>query len=188
MIWAYPCVKTEFRKGLIMKKGWFLSILLCFVLAGLVVGCNSNAEATPVAWRDPFRLNVTSEDGYQVTWEGYTEGYDPGVSEPMKLAIQNQSVKPWFGQICISLLEPRPSGVVLPLAEREFTLASGEGFEDTVNFEFPVDLPPGVYGLTLVMQRPAGPMVDVVPIQVGEGGEQRPTDAWPTEVAIEACQ
>ena len=184
----YPDIKTEFRKGLVMEKRWFMSILFCYIFLGFVTGCNSNPEPTHVGWRDPFQLNVTSEDGYLVTWEWYTRGYDPGVMEPMKFNVQNQSDQPWFGQICISLLEPRPSDVVLPLEEREFTLATGEGFEDTVNFEFPVDLPPGVYGLTLVVLRPAGPIVDVVPIQVGEGGEQRPTDAWPMEAALEACR
>jgi hypothetical protein len=79
--------------------------------------------------------------------------------------------------------------VALPLAEREFTLASGEGFKDTVNFTLPTEHPPGIYGLTLVLQRPTGPSVSVTPIQIiGEGGEQRPADAWPTEVALELCQ
>jgi hypothetical protein len=63
-------------------------------------------------------MEITGEDGIQVTWEGYTDGYEPGVMEPTCFALQNNSDQLWFGRICILLLMPNPSGVVLPLGEK----------------------------------------------------------------------
>lgn len=171
-----------------MKKGFNLFIAIIFIMVIVFTACSPLTEPTAVSRRNPFSLEIKGEDGMLVTWEGYRDGYQPGVTESTRLAVQNNSDQPWFGRICISLLEPRPSDVVLPLAERDFTLAPGEGFEDTVNFKLPPEHTPGNYGLTLVVQRPTGPSVSVTPIQIGSGGEQLPTDAWPTEVALEACQ
>ena len=171
-----------------MNKKFVAFFLLGLIVVTLIPSCASTPKPTPVALSDPFTMEITSEDGAQISWEGYTEGFYPGVTLTTPLGVKNNTEGPWFGKVCISLLEPRPSDVVLPLAEREFTLAPGEGFEDRVTLQLPDDLPAGIYALTMVVQQPAGPAVSVTPIQVGEGGEPRPADAWPTEAALGACQ
>lgn len=182
------------RNGLLyINKKATLFILLVVVTTNLVASCSIEAEPAPVAVRHPFDMEITSEDGSLVTWEGYTNGYFPGESETTRLSVKNGTDQPWFGRICLSLLEPRPSDVVLPLEEREFTLASGDGFQDIVSFQFPAELPAGDYGLTMVIQQPAGPVVAVTSIQVGEGGEPEsnqlpPAVTWPSEATMQACQ
>jgi hypothetical protein len=170
-----------------------LFILLVVVTTSLVASCGTEAEPVPVAVRHPFDMEITSEDGSLVTWDGYTDGYFPGETETTRLGVKNGTDQPWFGRICLSLLEPRPSDVVLPLEEREFTLAPGDGFQDIVSFQFPADLPVGRYGLTMVIHQPAGPVVAVTSIQIEEGGEPEinrlpPAGTWPSEAALQACQ
>ena len=171
-----------------VKKSYIVFILFGFLVICAFAACSPNAEPTPVAGRHPFRMEITGEDGIQVTWEGYTDGYEPGVMEPTRFAIQNNSDQLWFGRICILLLMPNPSEVMLPLGEIEFTLAPGEGFDDIINFVLPSDYPSGTYGLTLVVKRPTGPTVNVTPIQVGKAGEAWSTDPWLSEAASDACQ
>lgn len=168
-------------------------ILLLAVTTSLVAACGIETGPVPVAVRHPFDMEITSENGSHVTWEGYTDGYLPGETETARLSVMNGTDRPWLGRICISLLEGRPSGVVLPLKEREFSLAPGNGFQDTVSFQFPADLPAGKYGLTMVIHQPAGPVVTVTTIQVEGSGEPEanrlpPAGTWPSEAALEACQ
>ena len=61
------------------------------------------------------------------------------------------------------------------------------GFDDTQRVVISVDLLPGTYGLALVVHRPAGPAVDIVPIHVGDSSEGQPTNPWPTEAALRSC-
>lgn len=183
------------RNGLLyIHQKATLFILLVVVTTSLVASCSSiEAAPVPVAVRHPFDMEIASEDGSLVTWEGYTNGYFPGEMETTRLNVKNGTDQPWFGRICLSLLEPRPSDVVLPLEEREFTLAPGDGFQDIVSFQFPADLLAGNYGLTMVIQQPAGPVVAVTSIQVEEGGEPGsnrlpPAGTWPSDAAMQACQ
>ena len=171
-----------------VKKNFIGFILFGFPVICAFAACNPNAEPTPVAGRHPFRMEITGEDGIQVTWEGYTDGYEPGVTEQSRFAIQNNSDQLWFGRICILLLMPNQSRAMQPLGEIEFTLAPGVGFYDSINFELPSDHPSGTDGLTVVVQRPTGPTVNVTPIQVGKASEAWSTDPWLSEAALDTCQ
>ncbi|MBN1135617.1 MAG: hypothetical protein JXM73_03485 [Anaerolineae bacterium] len=171
-----------------MSKKHLVYALCACTLLGLLAACVQADHSTPdVAERHPFSLDIAGEDGAEVSWTGYTDGYRPGTTETMRLAIRNNTDQPWNGRLCVQLLEPQPSSVVIPLAEQEFDLESGGGRERDVRVDLPANLPSGIYGLALVVHKPAGPVVDVIPVQVG-GGEREPFQGeWPMEAALEAC-
>ena len=173
---------------MLMKKNFIGFILFGFPVICAFAVCSPNSEPTPVAWRHPFRMEISGEDGIQVTWEGYTDGHEPGVTEHSRFAIQNNSDQLWFGRICILLLMPNPSRAMQPLGEIEFTLAPRESFYNSINFELPSDHPSGTYGLTLVVQRPTGPTINVTPIQIGKAGEAWPAGSWLLEETLDICQ
>lgn len=85
------------------------------------------------------------------------------------------------------LLEPRPSSVVIPLAEQEFSVKSDGAFSQDVRIELPADLTPGIHGLAVVVHEPPGPIVNVIPVQVGESGSEPFQGNWPTEAALDTC-
>jgi len=87
----------------------------------------------------------------------------------------------------VQLLEPQPSTEVVPLTEQEFELESGGGFKRDIDVDLPADLSSGTYGLALVVHQPTGPVVDVIPVQVGEGEQEPFQGEWPTEAALEMC-
>jgi hypothetical protein len=126
-------------------------------------------------------------DGAEVSWQGYTDGYQPGTAETMHLTINNSTGQIWDGRFCMQLLEPVPSSVVIPLAEQEFSLAPDGGSTQDVRVELPTDLALGIHGLALVVHEPGGPIVDVIPVQVGEGENEPFQGDWPTETALGAC-
>jgi len=159
-----------------------LSILILLAACGPAVGPTPDETA-----RQPFSLHIAGEDGAEVTWESYTEGFLPGTTETMHLAVQNNTDQHWDGRLCVQLLEPLPSSVVISLTEQDFSLETGGGFARDVSVELPADLAAGAYGLALVVHQPTGPVVDVVPIRVGEGTREPFQGEWPTEAALEAC-
>jgi len=75
----------------------------------------------------------------------------------------------------------------MPLAEQEFDLEPGNGFSQDVRIEMPASLAPGIYGLALVVYKPSGPVVNVIPVQVGTDEQEPFHGEWPTEAALEAC-
>lgn len=171
-----------------MNKNLIVFLLLGMLITTVISSCTPKPGPTAIVLEDPFTIEITSEDGAQVSWEGFTKGFYPGVTVTTPLDVKNNTDESWPGKVCIFLLEPSSSGHVLPLAEREFTLTPGEGFEEPVTLQLPRNLPSGTYALTLVVKQPAGPGVSVTPIRVGEGGGPYPADAWPTEAALQACQ
>ena len=171
-----------------MSRKSIIYLGFAWVILSLLAACAPVMAPTPGApQRHPFSLNIAGEDGISVSWEGYPDGYRPGTSETTHLVARNETDRPWRGHLCVQLLRPEPSPRVFPIASRDFDLEPGTGFEDAIRFELPADLTAGVYGLALVVHKPTGPIVDVIAIQVGDGGEGRPRDAWPTEMALEAC-
>lgn len=171
-----------------MYKKQFLHVLFAFAVLMLLAACGSADLATPEpAERNPFSLQTASEDGAEVRWEAYANGYQPGVSETMDIGVRNNTEQAWHGRLCVQLLEPAPSLAVYPLAERAIDLESGVGFEYELSIVIPDELAAGTYGLALVIHRPAGPAVSVTSIQVGDGGVEPPEDAWPTDAALQAC-
>lgn len=105
----------------------------------------------------------------------------------MHVAVQNNTDQHWDGRLCVQLLEPLPSSVVISLTQQDFSLEMGGGFARDVSVELPADLVAGTYGLALAVHQPTGPVVDVVSIRVGEGTREPFQGEWPTEAALEAC-
>jgi hypothetical protein len=78
--------------------------------------------------------------------------------------------------------------VITTLEQRPFVLKPGVGFSDQIAVRFPEDLDAGAYGLSLAVRRPAEPMVDLVPIQVGESDEvRRATTQRDMDASLNAC-
>ncbi|MBC7334652.1 MAG: VCBS repeat-containing protein [Clostridia bacterium] len=171
-----------------MTKKRFIYVLWTLSILSLLAACVPAVEPTPdEAARQPFSLHIAGEDGAEVTWESYTEGFLPGTTETMHLAAQNNTDQHWDGRLCVQLLEPVPSSVVISLTQQDFSLESGGGFARDVSVDLPADLVAGTYGLALVVHQPTGPVVDVIPVQVGEGTREPFQGEWPTEAALAAC-
>lgn len=165
--------------------------LAALIISGLTAGCTTLAgpEATPASQaRQPFTASRESENGTVVSWSGYQKGYQSGKTETFELTIKNQTDQTWNGRYCLLLLAGDSPTVIADLKQQGFTLDAGMGFSDTLEVTFPDDLESGAYGLSMVVRRPGGPMIDLVPIQVGEQEETRkPTTERDLDAALEAC-
>jgi hypothetical protein len=138
-----------------MLRKHFAHILCTFTLLGLLAACAQNSSSTLASGgRHPFSVDMTGGDGARVSWQGDTDGYQPGTAETMHLAINNSTGQAWNGRFCVQLLEPVPSSVVILLAEQEFSLKLDGGFSQDVRVELPADLTPGIHGLALVIHLP----------------------------------
>jgi hypothetical protein len=163
-------------------------ILCALALLALLAACAQNDSSTAaLGGRHPFSVDVAGGDGAKVSWQGDTDAYQPGTAETMHLTIDNSTGQAWNGRFCVQLLEPMPSSVVIPLAEQEFSLESDGGFSQDVRVELPADLTSGIHGLALVIHKPTGPIVDVIPVQVGEDERESFQGNWPTEAALDTC-
>jgi hypothetical protein len=171
-----------------MLRKHFVQILCAFTLLGLLAACAQNGSSTAASGgRHPFSVVMVAGDGARVSWQGDSDSYRPGTAETMHLTVNNSTGRAWNGRFCMQLLEPVPSSVVIPLAEQEFSLESNGGFSQDVRVELPADLTPGIHGLALVVHEPSGPIVDVIPVQVGEGERELFQGDWPTEAALDSC-
>jgi len=137
--------------------------------------------------RYPFSVDMTAADGVRVSWQGRSDGHRPGAAETMRLNIDNNTSQDWNGRFCVQLLEPMPSLAVIPLTEQQFSVKSDDGLAQDVRVELPADLAPGIHGLALVVHEPAGSIVEVIPVQVGEGEGEPLHGDWPTQAALETC-
>jgi len=171
-----------------MLRKHLVHILCAFTLLGLLAACaQSDSIAPATEGRHPFRVDMVRGEGAEVSWQGYDDGYQPGTAETMHLDIKNSAGQTWEGRFCVLLLEPVPSLAVIPLAEQEFSLESDGGFSQDVRVDLPADLELGIHGLAVVIHQPGGPIVEVIPVQVG-GGEGEPFQGdWPTEAALDTC-
>jgi hypothetical protein len=166
----------------------FLSLIL---LSLLVTGCQGlplQSQTSIVDDRDSFASSRTSSDGFFVEWKGYREGYRAGSEAEFDLTIKNETDQPWSGRYCLQLMAQKSPMVITTLDQRAFSLRSGVGFSDTILVQIPRTLEVGAYGLSLVVRRPGGPMVDMIPIQVGVTDEVRsPATENDMDAALEAC-
>ena len=182
-------VKRMFRnQGKTLAASVILVILLTL---GLTAGCSALRTDTPTptaAPRQPFSARSESEDGAVVFWKGYTDGYQAGEESSFEVQLKNNTEQPWQGRFCLQLLSPDSALVIQTLAQEEINLESGVGFSDELTVTMPETLDQGSYHLSMVVRRPSGPMVDMIPIQVGstdavlEDITQEDMDA-----ALEAC-
>jgi hypothetical protein len=168
-----------------------VALLFILILLIAAAGCTAwkGPEPTPASpSRQAFTARRESEDGAVVSWSGYQEGYRAGTTETFELSLTNQTGQTWHGRYCLLLLAGDSPTVITSLKEQGFTLDAGMGFSDTLEAAFPEDLASGSYGLSLVVRRPGGPMVDLVPIQVGDGpAGRKPTTERDIAAALDAC-
>jgi hypothetical protein len=166
----------------------FFSLIL---LSLLVTGCQGlpfQSQTSNVDDRDSFASSRTSSDGFFVEWKGYREGYRAGSEAEFDLTIKNETDQPWSGRYCLQLMAQKSPTVITTLDQRAFSLRSGVGFTETITVQIPQTLDVGAYGLSLVVRRPGGPMVDMIPIQVGVTDEVRsPATEDDMDAALEAC-
>jgi len=168
---------------MIKSVSWMALLLL--VTALFAAGC---APQTPAEARESFSARAESEDGAIVAWSGYTDGYEPTAEAEFDIAITNETERAWRGRFCLQLLDRQLPQVIVTLEQRPFTLEPGVGFSDTITVQLPEDLDEGAYGLSLAVRRPGGPLVDLVPIQIGAANEtRRPTTQRDMDAALEAC-
>ncbi len=165
--------------------------LLLLITALLAAGCGTprSVPQTPAeSARDSFSARAESEDGAIVAWSGYTDGYEPAAEAKFDIAMTNETERTWRGRFCLQLLDRQLPQVIATLEQRPFTLEPGVGFSDTITVQFPEGLDEGAYGLSLAVRRPGGPLVDLVPIQIGETDEtRRPTTQRDMDASLEAC-
>ena len=162
---------------------------LLVILGLLVAACGAPAPTPTPPSLEPFSARRESGGGFIVEWSGNTRGHEPGQTSIFETTITNESGQNWQGRYCLQLLAKdgaEPS--VSTLDMRPFELEPGVGFSTSIEAQMPQALDPGAYGLSLVVRRPGGPMVDLVPIQVGDTSEEYGTTTQrDMDAAAEAC-
>ena len=185
--------KTKTVRGRMIREATVVSwvLLILTVAALLLTGCSALAgptEQPAEEEREPFSSRRESEDGAIVEWSGYTAGYEPGAEATFNMEIKNQTEQPWSGRFCLQLMDNDGPRVVATLEQRPFNLDPGLGFSDEITVEFPEGLEPGAYGLSLVVRKPNGPTVDLIPVAIGENDQERgPTSQRDMDAALDAC-
>lgn len=182
------------RYARISKKYFEIQAVVLVILLFLslfVCGCKFNTITTRTPTPQElkrFSARTESEDGTIIAWNGYTAGYEPGKEATFGITIKNETDQDWHGRYCLNLLAGQSHKVIATLEQREFTLQNGVGFSDDISVRWPVNLKSGAYGLSMVVRRPAGPMVDLVPIQIGETEEtRRVTTQEDMDASLAAC-
>jgi hypothetical protein len=185
---AVKMVKGKERERPKLRSWTVLLLTIAVLLAAGCAGRTSVPQTPTREVREPFSARTESKDGAVVAWSGYTEGYEPGAEAEFDITIKNETDQSWRGRYCLQLLDRQLPKVVATLEQREFTLDSGVGFSDTIAVRFPEGLGEGAYGLSLAVRRPGGPMVDLVPIQIGEtDAVRRATTQRDMDASLEAC-
>jgi len=173
------------------EQRWLVGLVFILVSLLFAAGCSAltgtdTAPTTPP--REPFSARSESEDGAVVEWSGYTDGYQPGEETEFEITIQNNTENTWEGRLCLNLLAGDSSTVLATLASRRIDLSTGVGFSDTMAVRFPEDLDPGFYSLSLVVRRPGGPLVEIIPLQFGDTEEtSQPATQRDMNASLAAC-
>jgi hypothetical protein len=164
-------------------------VALIAVLGLLVAACGAPAATPTSVPLEPFSARRESGEGFVVEWSGNTRGHEPGQTSIFETNITNETEQDWQGRFCLELLDKSgPQTSVSTLETRPFELQPGVGFSTRIEAQMPQALDPGAYGLSLVVRRPGGPMIDVVPIQVGDTSEEYgATTQTDMDAAAEAC-
>jgi hypothetical protein len=169
--------------------GWWAVLVITTVL--LIVGCGGPgvAERTPTGEaRQPFSARTESAEGAIVAWSGYVDGYQSGAEEQFDITIKNGTDETWRGRYCLQLVGDQHPGVVATLEQRPFTVESGVGFSESITVQLPGGVGEGAYALSLVVRGSGGPMVDLLPIQIGDADDvRRSATAQDTSASLEAC-
>jgi hypothetical protein len=165
-----------------------IAAVLLMVLAGVLVAVGTGLGGTAIR-REPFSSQRESGDGIMVKWSGFTAGHQPGEQATVETTFANNADQVWPVRFCLQLLDRQEDRVeIMRMDEREFSLAPGVAQSGQISFEIPAGLEPGAYGLSLVVQRPGGPMVDAVAIRVGTTDAVfGPVSSEETNAALLAC-
>lgn len=153
------------------------AIVIVFLAIVFTTACQFGAGETQFPGEETdnsfFSARAENEEGAIIAWSGYSEGLNPGSEVEYSISITNETDQDWRGRFCLQLLDGDTHRVITTLEQREFNLQSGMGFSDGITVVFPEDLDIGAYGLSLAVRRPDAPMVDMVPIKIGETEERR---------------
>jgi hypothetical protein len=171
------------------RKSTFIK-QVTFVLSLTLMLITACATPTPPPQEppQPFSARSESADGAIVAWSGFTSGYEPGGQATFDITIQNATDQVWHGRFCLQLMDGQSPRVITTLAQRPFSLELGLGFSEAIEVQFPEDLEEGAYGLSTAVRRPSGPMVDLIPIQIGETEETRQvTTQQDMDASLAAC-
>jgi hypothetical protein len=173
------------------SKIWLAGLIIVLISFLFSAGCSafSVPEIKPTELpREPFSARAESEDGTIVEWSGFVNGYRAGEPAEFEISIQNNSEQNWKGRLCLNLIGGKAAPTIFTLHQREFNLQPGMGFSDTLSARLPEDLSEGSYGLSTVVRRPAGPLVDVVNIQIGTGNmESQEYTQQDMDAALDSC-
>ncbi len=179
----------EIMRGNLKVIAW--TLLVVAMISVFITGCGQIGEGQEVPTqveRHPFSARSESADGAVVAWSGYRDGFQAGDEEEFEITIKNETDQTWHGRYCLQLMSGQSPLALNILKQHDFTLEPGMGYSDTITVQIPEMLDEGAYGLSMAVRRPSGPMVDMVPIQIGKTDEemsvitQRDMDA-----SLEAC-
>jgi hypothetical protein len=157
---------------------WMLvSLLLVLLLAGCVgvriptVSIGAETSMTVELTTNPFTSRTEGADGIINEWSGNAGEHQPGEVSTFELLLENQSEDAWDGRYCIFLLSR--DWFLKEMVRQDFMLEQGGAREQIIKLTFPDDLAPGGYGLALIIQRPAGPTIQLTSIEVGKPAHER---------------
>jgi len=162
-----------------------IALIFCMILSGC--GVIATRETTPTqgeevpastpsegqsdptqSVRAPFSSRAESGEGLIISWSGYTNGYLPGQIDLVEVTLENQADLTWQETFCILLMDGRSPTVISTLMQQTYTLSPNTAYSEAIKILIPQTVEENAYGLSLVVQKPSGPLVDIVPIQVGE--------------------
>jgi hypothetical protein len=169
------------------------SLLVMFLLAGCVgipipaISTGAETSMTVELTTNPFTSRTEGADGIIDEWSGNAGEHQPGEVSTFELLLDNQSEGAWDGRYCIFLLSP--DWFLQEMVRGDFVLEQGAAREQIIDLAFPDDLAPGGYGLALIVQRPAGPTIQLTSIEVGKpAGERAPLYASVPETLVEIAR
>jgi hypothetical protein len=173
---------------------WIVAwLLVIFLLAGCVgvpvpaVSTGTDPTLAVELTTNPFTSRAEGADGIINEWSGNAGEHRPGEVSTFDLLLDNQSEDLWEGRYCIFLLSPE--WLLQEMVRGDFVLEQGAASEQIVELAFPDDLAPGGYGLALIVQRPAGPTIQLTSIEVGKAaGERAPLYAQVPEPLVEIAR
>jgi hypothetical protein len=173
------------------KKIFIASIFLIMTMVLSVTSCITQPISNPTATmkaREPFSARRVSGDGVVIAWSGFVNGYKNGSTEEFVITLENNTNVSWQGGYCLQLMNRQLLQVITPLGQREFNLEPSNSFSDVLTTQLPENLDEGTFDLALVVRKPGGPMVDLIPIQIGRANDvHRATTRQDIDASLEAC-
>lgn len=169
------------RKPLIISLYTVVLLVLASACGQLV---NESRDTTK---ENCIAITAGGESETQTSLDACLGAFDPGTKSTVHLTVENNADRALEGNLCVQLLAPAPSDVVVPLANESISLQADSRDELEVEVQLPADLAPGTWGLALVVNTPAGPSTGVMAVHVGQGQAETAGTGWSMEAALAAC-